>query len=136
MQALLIYKKNEYVKVVPYLAKQVKLLHRLSAEIKVPANVNKSHDPNSINKVTVEIDQVVIRHTLHLDHAYKLLDEVKTRSVLGEQNLILFRFIQKSLSSDDMRENSFIILTSSQLSCFSQEANEVARMTGLDISSA
>ena len=35
-----------------------------------------------------------------------------------------------------MRENSFFFMTSSQLSCFNNEGDEVARITGLEISGA
>ena len=76
----------------------------------------------------------IIRRKMYIEHSFDLFEKKKMRDTFNDQRLLLFRVVAKKQSMENMHENSFMILTNSQLSVFNEDQHEVGRVTGLKIS--
>ena len=134
MDAVLFYKKNSYIKLIPYFGSETLIDKVISQEVDVPNHLSKH--PNTKKTLHVDVKQTVLRMTLYHEHTIELLDKLETKAMLGDQDLLLFRFVYKKQETADMRENAYVCVTPNQISAVSDEGHEIGRITGLELSQA
>jgi len=132
--ALMLYKKGEFLKVIPYFPSEETIEKTLQTTVKVPDHLSKR--AKQTRELRVDVTQNFMRVNLYPEHSIELLDSNQAESMLGDQDLLLFRFVFKKQETPDMRENAFICVTNNQISAVSDEGHEVGRISGLEISHA
>ena len=79
---------------------------------------------------------MITRRDLYIEHSFELIEKNQVQVMLGDQDLLLFKAMNKKQALDYMPENSFMLLMKNQISVFNDEQREVNRITGLSISGA
>ena len=145
-KALLVYKTNDYIKLVPYL--QTKKKPDIN---KVLLSSNKKRDDASKEDILKKAKQKSLDSQLsNLDkqsdtefsfklfpkQTIQLLDSEACSSILEDQELLLVRFVQAEHAQDNIQLNSFVIITKKQISVFDPDKHEIARISNILIGSA
>ena len=73
---------------------------------------------------------------LEANEIITLFDSQKCSDILEDQDLLLLRFLHDANGKSDLRQNSFILVTSHQISVFDPEKHELARISNMYIGSA
>ena len=77
MEGLLLYKKNEYLRLIPFLGKLEKFTKTLESVVQVPGALAKIHKPGKQKTLEVQIDMLIVRRKIYLEHGFDLLDKKK-----------------------------------------------------------